>query len=171
MICFFRWVFHVFHEFILCYAETNVLWVQIIIIILLYFLAFLPSVCHTPSCHSRWTYGLDFWRGVPLHAYYIYFGQMERQIRWWIRWTLGTWGQKMKNGYYPGVSNIYDGFLANQHGSKDFCIAFTTWSTFPSQQLNPIGSDRPHGQLASFDITGTNSNVSNVVFTGHVLDL
>ncbi len=29
--------------------------------ILIYFLAFLPGVCHTPSCRSRWIYEHDFW--------------------------------------------------------------------------------------------------------------
>ncbi len=30
-------------------------------IILIYFLAFLPSVCNTLSCSCRCTFGLDFW--------------------------------------------------------------------------------------------------------------
>ncbi len=32
-------------------------------LIIIYFLAFLPSVCLHPSCHSRWTYGPEFWYG------------------------------------------------------------------------------------------------------------
>ncbi len=35
-------------------------------LILIYFLAFLPGVCHTPSCHSRWTNLLD-WLVSPPH--------------------------------------------------------------------------------------------------------
>ena len=31
------------------------------VVIIIYFLAFLPGVCHTPSCRSQWTYGHYFW--------------------------------------------------------------------------------------------------------------